>query len=171
VAFVPIFIAMAGRLSRATLPQVAARMGPAFLVCLVLLIPITYVVVRMMLYMVPLVAESQGPVRSIATSWRLIGGNWWRTLTVVCVMAIIVYVLTIVVLAIAGAIGVMVAGVPKGAGQVLGAVAMVGALVGGLLRVVSGPLMAALFVSIYQDLQLRKGGGDLEARLGALPKG
>jgi hypothetical protein len=172
VPFLPLLIAMGGHLSSGTtIAQIATRIGPAFLVCLVLLVPITYVLVRMMLYMVALVGESQGPLRSLATSWRLIGGNWWRTLTLVGVMGIIIYVLTLVILAIAGGIAVMVVGIPKGAGQVLGAAAMVGAIVGGALRIVSGPLMAALLVSIYQDLVLRKGGGDLEARLGALPKG
>jgi hypothetical protein len=29
----------------------------------------------------------------------------------------------------------------------------------------------SVFVTVYQDLVLRKGGGDLEARLGALPQG
>ena len=172
VPFLPLLIAMGGHLSSGTtIAQIATRIGPAFLVCLVLLVPITYVLVRMMLYMVALVGESQGPLRSLATSWRLIGGNWWRTLTLVGVMGIIIYVLTLVILAIAGGIAVMVVGIPKGAGQVLGAAAMVGAIVGGALRIVSGPLMAALLVSIYQDLVLRKGGGDLEARLEALPKG
>jgi hypothetical protein len=140
-------------------------------VCLLLAIPVIYVVSRMLLYMVPLVAERQGPLRSIATSWRLVGGNWWRSSTVLFVMGIIVYVLTIVVIAIAGAIGVMVTGIPTGPGQVFGAVAVIGALMGGAIRIVSAPLMSAVFVSLYQDLVLRKGGGDLEARLGELPKG
>ena len=171
VALVPFFVVLAGNPRGATLQQIASRMGPAVLVCLVLVIPVIYVVSRMLLYMVPLVAERQGPLRSIATSWRLVGGNWWRSSTVLFVMGIIVYVLTIVVIAIAGAIGVMVTGIPTGAGQVLGAAAMIGALMGGAIRIVSAPLMSALFVSLYHDLVLRKGGGDLEARLGALPKG
>ncbi|HEX3836962.1 MAG TPA: hypothetical protein VHW25_08390 [Steroidobacteraceae bacterium] len=170
VACVPLFISTAGNRSHATLAQMAGRLGPAALVCLVLSIPVAYVVVRMMLYMVPLVAESEGPVRSLATSWRVVGGHWWRTLTLVGVMAIIVYVLTILVLGIAGGIGVMIAGVPSGAGRMIGAAAEIGAVVAGILRVFTGPLMAALLVSIYKDLQLRKGGGDLEARLGALPR-
>jgi hypothetical protein len=125
----------------------------------------------MLLYMVPLVADKEGPLRSIATSWRLVGGNWWRTSTMLFVMGIIVYVLTIFVIAITGAIGVMITGIPTGAGQALGTIGVIGALTGGAVRIVSAPLMCALFVSIYQDLVLRKGGGDLEARLGALPKG
>jgi hypothetical protein len=171
VALVPFFIALAGTARGATLPQVAARMLPAALVCLVLSIPVIYVVTRMLLYMVPLVADRQGPLRSIASSWRLVGGNWWRSSTVLFVMAIIVYVLTLVVIAIGGAIGVTITGIPTGPGQVFGAVAVIGAFLGGAIRIVSAPLMSALFVCLYQDLVLRKGGGDLEARLGALPKG
>lgn len=171
VAMVPFFISVAGNPRGATLPQIAARMGPAVLVCLVLAIPVIYVVSRLLLYMVPLVVDKQGPVESIATSWRLVGGNWWRTSTILFVMAVIVYVLTILLIGIAGGVGVMITGLPTGPRQAIGTVAVFGALMGGAIRVVSAPLMSALFVSIYQDLVLRKGGGDLEARLGALPKG
>jgi hypothetical protein len=169
LVLVPMFIAMAGSVAHATLPQILARTGPAVLLCLVLSLPVIYILLRMALYMVPLVADSQGPLRSLAMSWRVVGSNWWRTFTLICVMAIIVYVLTILVLGIAGTVGVMIAGVPKGV-RVISAAAEVGAVVGGVLRIFTGPLFAALLVSIYRDLQLRKGGGDLEARLGALPR-
>jgi hypothetical protein len=170
VAFVPFIFVVASRGTGGSIQDVLTRIAPAIPVSLVLLIPLAYVLSRMSLFMVPLVAESMGPFGSIGSSWHLVGGNWWRTSTVVFVMAVIVYVLTAVVVAIAGAIAAVVVGVPTGAGQVLGAVALVGAVVGGLVRVVSAPLMSAMLVSIYQDLLLRKGGGDLEARLGALPK-
>ena len=40
-----------------------------------------------------------------------------------------------------------------------------------ILGIFTTPLLVAVFVTVYQDLVLRKEGGDLEARLGALPKG
>jgi len=40
-----------------------------------------------------------------------------------------------------------------------------------ILSIFTTPLVVTLIVTVYQDLVLRKGGGDLESRLGALPKG
>jgi hypothetical protein len=171
IAFMPFIVVAAGAPSGATIAQLAARAGGAILLCLVLMIPLLYVMLRLQLFIVPLISESRGPWQSIAASWRLVGGNWWRTSTAVFVMGIVLYVLLIVVLAVSGGIAVMVAGLPRGTSQVFGATVVVGMVVGGVIRIVSTPLLAALYVVLYQDLQLRKGGTDLEARLGALPKG
>jgi hypothetical protein len=43
-------------------------------------------------------------------------------------------------------------------------------VVTGATKVITSPLIGAMLVAVYRDLQLRKGGGDLEARLGALRK-
>ncbi len=60
---------------------------------ILLLIPGCYVWNRLQLFMVPVVAESKGPFESLGVSWRLVGGNWWRTATVVFVMFVILIVL------------------------------------------------------------------------------
>jgi hypothetical protein len=171
VALVPVFISMGGRAPNASLQQVVAQMLPAILISLVLLIPVAYVVTRMSLYMVPLVAESRGAGESVGTSWRLVGGNWWRTSTVLFVIFAIIYLLAAALIAIADSVTVLAMGGVKGGTQAAGAVALVTTVLVGLVRIVIAPLTAAGFVTIYQDLLLRKGGGDLEARLGALPKG
>ena len=92
----------------------ATRRAPALLVasivfgiCLMvgfilLLIPGFYVWNRLQLYMVPLVDESQGPFKSLGSSWRAVGGNWWRTAVVVFVMFVILIVLEIILGALAG---------------------------------------------------------------------
>lgn len=140
---------------------------------ILLIIPGFYLWNRMQLYMVPLVAEPQGPFTSIGTSWRLVGGNWWRTATVVFVIFVIVVVLEMVIGALAGTVAVL-----AGAGSAIttnpallaGRVSLITMLIGGVVRIFTTPLVLAAFVAIYQDLCLRKGGSDLEARLGALPK-
>ncbi|HTY92546.1 MAG TPA: hypothetical protein VMC02_01580 [Steroidobacteraceae bacterium] len=139
---------------------------------LLLVIPGFYVWNRLQLYMVPLVTESQGPGESLGTSWRLVGGNWWRTAAVVTVVIIILFVLELVLGVLAGIIGAIGGGGLSGSPAVLAArMSLITLIVGAVVRIFTLPLVFAAFVAIYQDLQLRKGGGDLEARLGALSKG
>lgn len=165
----------------------AARRAPAlfvaaivFAICLVIgfvlvLIPGFYVWNRLQLFIVPLIDEGQGPFASLGTSWRVVGGHWWRTATIVFVMFVILLVLQLVLSALAAFIAAL-----GGAGSgltttnplaLLGRVQLISLLVGGLVRIFTLPLIFAMFVAVYHDLALRKGGGDLEARLGALPKG
>lgn len=138
---------------------------------ILLLIPGCYVWNRLQLFMVPVVAESKGPFESLGVSWRLVGGNWWRTATVVFVMFVILIVLQMCLGALAAAFTAVSSG---GAGGTPAAAALrlslVSMLLGGVIRVFTMPLIFSAFVALYQDLLLRKGGGDLEARLGALPK-
>jgi hypothetical protein len=137
-----------------------------------LLIPGFYLWNRMQLFAVPLVAESTGPFESIGTSWRLVGGNWWRTATLVFVIFVIILIFEIIIGTVGGAVAYL-SGATSGLTvnpASLARVSLVTMLIGGLVRIFTLPLVIAAFVAIYQDLVLRKGGGDLEARLGALPK-
>jgi hypothetical protein len=164
----------------------AARRAPALLVasivfgiCLaigfiLLIIPGFYLWNRLQLYMVPLVGEGQGPFRSLGSSWRAVGGNWWRTAVVVFVMFVILIVLEIILGALAGfiaAIAGMGSGVTTNPALLIGRVQVITVFVGAVVRIFTIPLIFAVFVALYQDLLLRKGGADLAARLGALPKG
>lgn len=137
------------------------------------IIPGIYVWNRFQLYMVPLVAESQGPGTSLGSSWRLVGGHWWRTTTIVFVVFVIMFVLELILGAIAGTIGVFAGGGAELASNpalMAARISMLTMLIGAIVRVFTFPLIFAAFVAVYQDLGLRKGGADLEARLGALPQ-
>jgi hypothetical protein len=141
---------------------------------ILLLIPGFYIWNRLQLYMVPLVDEGQGPFTSLGSSWRAVGGNWWRTAIVVFVMFVILIVLEIILAALAGFIAAFAgagAGVSANPAALVGRVQMITVFVGAIVRIFTMPLIFAVFVALYQDLLLRKGGADLEARLGALPKG
>jgi hypothetical protein len=146
-------------------------MLPSILVSVVLLIPVTYVVTRMSLYMVPLITESQGSGESVGTSWRLVGGNWWRTTTVLFVIFAVAYLLAIALISIVDGVTFAAIGGARSASQAVGTVALVTAGMVTIVKMLIAPLSASLLVVLYQDLLLRKGGGDLESRLGALPKG
>lgn len=165
----------------------AARRAPALFVAslvfaiaiaigfILLLIPGFYIWNRLQLYIVPLIDESQGPFTSLGSSWRAVSGNWWRTAIVVFVMFVLVIVLEMVIALVAG----LFAGIGTATGSarigspadLVSRVQMVTLLIGSVVRIFTIPLIFAVFVALYRDLLLRKGGADLEARLGALPKG
>ncbi len=143
---------------------------------ILLLIPGCYLWNRLQLFMVPLEDEAQGPFASLGASWRVVGGNWWRTAAVVFVLFVILIVLEMVLSMVAGifaAFGGMggAGGAPLNAAAILGRVQLITLFVGAFVRIFTMPLLMAVYVALYQDLALRKGGADLEARMGALPKG
>ncbi len=165
----------------------AMRRWPALLVasitvsiCLVvgfilLLIPGLYVWNRLQLYLVPLVGEGQWPFKSRGASWRAVAGNGGRTAAVVGVMFVILLVVSLIVGALSGFIaafaGIGTKTVIASPTALVIRVQLMSQLVGAIVRIFTTPLIFSAFVALYQDLLLRKGGADLEARLGALPQG
>ncbi len=151
----------------------------AFVICLtvgfiLLFIPGFYAWNRLQLYIVPLMGDAEGPFRSLGSSWRAVGGNWWRTAVVVFVMFVIFIVLEMVLAALAGfivAVTGLGAGMTTNPALLISRLQVTTQIVGAVVRIFSTPLIFAAFVALYQDLLLRQGGADLEARLGALPKG
>jgi hypothetical protein len=108
-----------------------------------------------------LMLDNAGPAESIAISWRLTRGYWWRCAGILLVLLIIGLVFSLVVGFIVAALGGAL-----GSGSVL---AMgVGQLVSLLVNSVLGSLYPAVLVAILYDLKLRKQGGDLLGRVDAL---
>ena len=152
----------------------------AFSICLMVgfilvLIPGFYVWNRLQLYIVPLVGEGQGPFRSLGSSWRAVGGNWWRTAAVVSVMFIILIVLQMIVSALAGFVaaftGISAKVLTANPALLAARLQLISLFVGAFVRIFTTPLIFSASVALYQDLLLRRGGADLEARLEALPQG
>jgi hypothetical protein len=142
--------------------------------CILLLIPGFYVWNRLQLFAVPLEDDAQGPFASLGASWRVVGGNWWRTATVVFVLFVILVVVQVVLSMLAGfvsALGAIGGAATHDPAAVLARGQMATLFVGGVIRIFTTPLLVAVYVALYQDLSLRTGGADLEARMGALPKG
>ncbi len=141
---------------------------------ILLIIPGFYVWNRLQLYMVPLVAEREGPGTSLGISWKLVGGNWWRTASVIFVMVVILVVLQMVLGTVVGliaALGSGGTGLTTNPTLLVTRLALITTITGVVVRIFTTSLIVSAFVALYQDLLLRSGGGDLEARLGALPKG
>ncbi len=141
---------------------------------ILLIIPGFYIWNRLQLFAVPLEDEAQGPFASLGASWRVVGGNWWRTAAVVFVIFVILIAVQIVLSMLAGffaAIGAMGASVANNPAAIVGRAQAITLFVGAIVRIFTMPLLVAACVALYQDLSLRTGGADLEARMGALPKG
>jgi hypothetical protein len=126
-----------------------------------LIIPGIYIWNRMQLWIVALMAERQGAFASVGSSWNLVGGNWWRTFITISVMVI---VLVVIVFAISLIGGVLTAALHLDVGTRL----MVTQCINAVWYVFALPLLPVALVAIYQDLKLRKEGGDLAARVGKL---
>ncbi len=124
------------------LGPVAGLVGMAFM--LVAAIPLIALFVYWCLAL-PLVAiENLDAVAALRRSWRLVRGNWWRTLVVVSVAGFIVFA----VASLAGAAGMMlVAATEEGLGVRLTVV-----LLNAVGATVTTPLFVAVLLATLKDL-------------------
>ena len=112
--------------------------------------------------------EDKGPLSALTESHRLVWGNWWRTAAILSVGFIIALVLYLAVTFILAALTPLLMLGGGDAGAILFSAMISSLLVGVLLAVLVTPLYIAMLLAIYWDLKLRKDGGDLAARVGAL---
>jgi hypothetical protein len=111
--------------------------------------------------------ENRGPVEALSESHRLVWGNWWRTAAILTVGFIIIFVMYMVAGLITGVLTpILVLG--GGSENVLLLSTISGWLIGLFINVLVMPFYIALPISVYWDVKLRKDGGDLAARVGAL---
>ena len=150
-----------------------ARLGRAVLAAIVtwvilvvglilLLIPGIYAIGVLCLWPVALYGDDAGAMQALGVSRDLIKGHWWRTTTILTVSIIIILVFTFIVGLVTGIFSVFTH-------HDLMAAQLYGQLVGVVANVFALPAIPAVLVAIYNDLKLRREGGDLAARLGALP--
>ncbi len=140
--------------------------GIALVIGLVLLvIPGLILMVSLMLCFNLVVIEDKGPVASLTGSHNLVWGNWWRSVAVLTVGFII---LMVVYFAVALVLGVAIPLVGLGSGDPMMFALISGILIGILASVVLTPFYVSMAIALYWDLKLRKEGGDLASRVGAL---
>ncbi len=138
----------------------------AIMIGLVLLIiPGIIVMVSMSLFMYTSFMEEGASVwsglqRSHSLVW---GGNWWRTAAVITIISIIGMVLSVVFYIFIG--GLAFASPTSEVG-----IASAGfeAIITWVMMTLYMPFSLAMFFALYNDLLLRKEGGDIEARLSEL---
>lgn len=131
---------------------------------ILLVVPGLILMVSTMLCWILVVVESKGPLAALNGSHRLVWGNWWRTTAILTVGFIILIVLYAAVAAVVGLVMPFMG--MNDDPLLIGFVS--GVVVSAFLYMLVTPYYIALLLSIYWDLKLRKEGGDLAARVGAL---
>jgi hypothetical protein len=126
-----------------------------------LIIPGVWLWGRLLLWMVALFLEDASATDALASSWRLTRGNWWRAAVIFTVGIIIVVVLTMVFTFVAG----LVAGLAHLTTQGRLLALQLSSLI---TNAISYPLGVAILLAMYNDLKLRREGGDLASRARAL---
>lgn len=158
----------AGAALAAAVRRLPAMIGAAFLAVLILMgglclliIPGIYFYGKLLLCQTAIFADQEGPLSAISTSWRLTNGRWWRTVAILTVSIILIYVVAAAVGLILGAVLVFVPVSTAIRLFLTQAAVQVG-------YIVILPLFTAVFLAIYNDCKLRSGGGDLAARAAAV---
>ena len=128
---------------------------------MLLVVPGLYLLVRWSVWFVARADERRGAFAALGTSWRLVGGNWWRVSVVLFVAFVVVFVLTMLF----GFFGGLLAGIFRAD---LVTTVLLTQVAGAIGQVLYLPAISAALVAVYLDLKLRKDGVDLEARIGSL---
>jgi hypothetical protein len=111
--------------------------------------------------------ENKGPIDALTESHRLVWGNWWRTTAILTVGFVIIFVFYLIAGLIIGVLTPLL--VLGGGAEDVWLISVVsGLLIGVLMSLLMTPFYVSLAIAIYWDLKLRKDGGDLAARVGAL---
>jgi hypothetical protein len=132
---------------------------------LLLLIPGLILFVSLVLGTALVVLERKGPIAALTGSHKLVWGNWWRTLIILSIGGILVIV---IYMAVALVIGVITPFIGLGMDDLVLYSTVSTLLITVLMNVLVTPFFSALLIAQYWDLKLRKEGGDLAARVGAL---
>ncbi|MCS6948081.1 MAG: hypothetical protein NZM12_10745 [Steroidobacteraceae bacterium] len=136
--------------------------GPRSPLLLLAVLPAGYVALRLWFALPALLFSGVGPIAAIGVSVRLVRGNVLRTAMILSVAALVV----MVIYALGGVIGLIVAPLVAADGATGGFVALVLAEVVGALFM---PFLTALTIAQYEDLSVRRQGADLQRRIDALP--
>ena len=111
-------------------------------------------------------AEGSGPVAAIRQSFTLVKGHWWRTTAVFAVIFLLIFAVSFMFGALPGAVaGYNAAANGEVSIRTFQLISMIGNTLASMFMM---PLGFAMTFAAYRDLQLRKSGEDLEARLGTL---
>lgn len=126
---------------------------PAFIA---LIIPGIWLAVRLSMAFPAVVCEKAGPLKAIGRSWNLTRDNWWRVFGTLVVVFLLLFVIT---LALGGVLGAVLLS-SDSMSEV--AFAVLTTLIGLLIAAITYPLWAAVVTVMYYDLRVRNEGFDLQ---------
>lgn len=114
---------------------------------------------------IAVIVDGSGVLGSFGTSRELMRGNWWRANIAIFVS----WVLMIVLVAVLGGIGGVILGL-TGAAEVANSMEaqVIQQLISAVLNVFTMSFFPCVLLAVFNDLKLRREGGDLLGRVGAL---
>jgi hypothetical protein len=129
------------------------------LAILVLLLPASYVMVRLSCASTAYLINRWGIFESVQRSWTLTEGAFWRLAAIYTVALFVLFVFYFVAAAVAGAVAV-----PLGFGDVAIVTAVTTSIVV-ILGAFATPFFTAVALAVFGDLSARREGADLAARI------
>lgn len=126
-----------------------------------------YVMVRLQLWIAVMFAENRSGPTSLGRSWDLVKGHWWRVTGITFVSGIVIGILVWATSAVIGIVAGAIGFHGTAPDLLVRRVQFVSA-VSQVVRLLTMPLLTAVWLVIYHDLILRREGGDLAARAEAL---
>ena len=115
-----------------------------------------WIVIRWIVAPYGLFAEGLGPIRAFGRSWNLAAGQWWRTLGIVLVLLIMLWIISSALSFLFVGIAALIPGVGSDVRGILVTVASE------LIHALISPVLAVALTLLYFDLRVRKEGLDLE---------
>jgi membrane-anchored glycerophosphoryl diester phosphodiesterase (GDPDase) len=120
-----------------------------------------YVGIRLAVAYPAMIVDDLSVTSAISTSWKMTKGFWWRVATLITVLGV-------VVLALGALLGVVAGGTAGLVGANKDVVVPVTQIASVIMYAFLGSLSPAVILAIYNDLKLRRQGGDLADRVSAL---
>ena len=130
-----------------------------------LIIPGIILMFSTSLYFYAIVIENKGIISSITRSHKLIWGNWWRSATVISVPWVVYIIIYLAMLGVA-ALFVDIPDFEAGMENITESLPL--SIAEALLTSLIGSLIYAVTIVQFNDLKLRKEGGDLASKLEAI---
>jgi len=117
---------------------------------------VIWVAIRWSVAIPALFAEGVGPVKALGRSWNLVRDNWWRTLGILIIVSIMVYLIDAALQILFAGVAAVVPGLTGDlrAGVITTITTLVDALVGAITPIA--------ITMLYLDLRVRKEGLDLD---------
>lgn len=109
--------------------------------------------------------ENKGALAALTGSHRLVWGHWWRTSVILTVGFI---VLMVIYMALGFVFGLTLPFLGMSAEDAVMVTQVTTLAITVVINVLVMPFYTAMLIAVYWDLKLRKEGGDLAARVGAL---
>jgi hypothetical protein len=137
---------------------IVAVLGLMFLVLLIVVGSI-FVYTRLLLTPQAIVLEDHAAWAGIKRSWRLVEGSFWRTLLIMLLMGILIYLISALP---AGILSFSLTLANRGSPSGLILSQAISTLVAEIGVIIALPLQLAVYTLLYYDLRVRKEGYDIE---------